>query len=55
MAHALGVMMHMLDVAHLVMVRCGDRSERREQRSAGNQGKQTGNGLENGVHGSTLA
>ena len=55
MAHALGVMMHMLDVAHLVMVRCGDRSERREQCGAGNQGKQAGNGLENGVHGSTLA
>jgi hypothetical protein len=54
-ANALRVMMDVLDVAHLVMIRRGNGGERREQRSAGNQGKQTGNGLENGVHGSTLA
>jgi hypothetical protein len=48
-------MVNVLDMAHLVVIRGGDGSERREQRSAGNQGEQTGNGLENGVHGSTLA
>jgi hypothetical protein len=55
MADALGVMMDVLDVAHLVVIRLRNSGERREQRGAGNQGEQTGSGLENGVHGSTLA
>jgi hypothetical protein len=55
MADALSVMMHVFDVAHFVMIRLCNGGERREQRGAGNQGEQAGNGLENGVHGSTLA
>jgi hypothetical protein len=55
MADALRVMMDVLDVAHLMVIRLRNGCERREQRGAGNQGEQAGNGLENGVHGSTLA
>jgi hypothetical protein len=52
MADALCVAVVVLDVAHLVMIGRGNGSERRKQRSAGNQGEQAGNRLENGVHGS---
>ena len=55
MANAFSVMVHVFDVAHFVMIRLCDSGERRKQRGAGNQGEQAGNGLENGVHGSTLA
>jgi hypothetical protein len=55
MADALSVMVHVFDVAHLVMIRLRDSGERRKQRGARNQGEQAGNGLDNGVHGSTLA
>jgi len=54
MADTLRMVMNVLDMTHFVMMRCGDGSERREQRGTGNQGKQAGNRLENGVHGSTL-
>jgi hypothetical protein len=55
MADALRVVMDVLNVAHLMVIRLRNSSERREQRGTGNQGKQAGNRLENGVHGSTLA
>ena len=55
MANALSVMVNVLDVAHLVVIRCGDSRERREKRGAGNQGEQADSGLENGVHDSALA
>ena len=55
MADALSVMVNVFDVAHLVVIRCGDSSERREERGAGNQGKQADSGLGNGVHDSAFA
>ncbi|CAG9274191.1 hypothetical protein PUN4_840020 [Paraburkholderia unamae] len=54
-AHALLVMMNVLDVAHLVMIRRGNGGERCEHRGAGNEGQQAGSRLDNGVHRSTLA
>jgi len=55
MANALSVMVNVLDVAHLVVIRRGDSSERREKRGAGNQGEQADSGLDNDVHDLALA
>ncbi len=55
MADTLSVMVNVLDMAHLVVIRCGDGCERREKRGAGNQGEQTGDRLGKGVHDSARA